>query len=151
MASASYNLFLELAKVIGATRMMELCELYIARNREPQPQLADASGQRFWRDCSGDAIYPPAWTLETTTAAGIPGAPKKAKQAFQSPFLAATPPPEDSPARRLSFTSLDDMPPLESYGAPLAAPQGAALCHTANSRGEYSWYSGLAGLPTTSE
>jgi hypothetical protein len=187
MSSASYTLFLELGKVIGATRMMELCELYIARNKPQEPTVrsfADASGARFWRDCSDAnpfvAVYPPAWNLETpitaAAASGIPGlppAPKKAKQAFQSPLLSATPPPESpnevelvtghratwSPARRLSFTSLDgepigsEMPPLESYATalpPLGNP-GAALCHTANSRGEYSWYSGLAGLPTASE
>lgn len=177
MASASYNLFLELGKVIGATRMMELCELYIARNKPQEPTVrtfTDASGGRIWRDCSGtvgwnvlvsDTPVDSASAASAAAASGIPGAPKKAKQVFQSPFMSATPPPESpnvvelatghratwSPARRLSFASLDDMPPLESYGAPLAAPQGAALCHTANSRGEYSWYSGLAGLPTASE
>jgi hypothetical protein len=180
MASASYNLFLELGKVIGATRMLELCELYIARNKPQEPTVrtfTDASGQRFWRDCSGtvgwnvlvsDTPVDSASAASAAAASGIPGAPKKAKQVFQSPFLSATPPPESpnvvelatghratwSPARRLSFSSLsDEMPPLESYTAavpPLGNP-GAALCHTANSRGEYSWYSGLAGLPTASE
>lgn len=137
---ASYNLFLELAKVIGATRMMELCELYIARNRQAQPTqtsapvvdslaydqalsgtlgAADNSGARFWYDCSGDAIYPPTWLLGAKVSApGLPAAPKKQKQAFQSPLLSSTPLPEetDTPKRRLSFSSLDSMPPLESYG-----------------------------------
>ena len=125
---ASYNLFLELAKVIGATRMLELCELYIARNRQP----ADASGARIWRDCS-DAnpfvpVFPPAWLQPTSSAPLTTQAPRKQlateapaapkKQAFQSPLLSPTPPPEeaDSPKRRLSFTSLDSLPPLEAPG-----------------------------------
>lgn len=140
---ASYNLFLELGKVIGATRMLELCELYIARHQRRDQMLEspvadsalDASGARIWRDCSDAnpfaAVYPPTWLLGGKISAPMtaqaphkqlaeeaPGAPKKFKQAFQSPFLAATPPPEeaDSPKRRLSFTSLDSMPPLEAPG-----------------------------------
>lgn len=92
---ASYNLFLELAKVIGATRMMELCELYIARNKAD-----NTSGSRFWRDCS-DAnpftpVYPPAWknnTWKNILESPVPSPPTSPlvpkKLEFQSPFLGA--------------------------------------------------------------
>lgn len=132
---ASYNLFLELSKVIGATRMLELCQLYIMRNSK------DASGSHVWRDCSDSQpfenmiqpVFPPAWrnmAVQTPKVdyASIPGAPKKPKQTFQSPVLSCAPSydDEDTPTRRLSFSSLDD---------DLTAPP---LFHAVNSRGEYN-------------
>ncbi len=133
---ASYNLFFELSKAIGATRMLELCQLYIMRHQH------DASGSRIWRDCSDsepfenikqtDPVFPPAWrnmAVQTPKVdyASLPGAPKKPKQIFQSPMLNSSYSYEeqDTPSRRLSFSSLDE----------LTAP---ALFHTVNSRGEYS-------------
>lgn len=116
---ASYTLFLELAKVIGATRMMELCELYIARNK----YKIDASGSRVWWDCSGDYVV----------SDEVPCAPKKEKQVFQSPLHA--PLSDNSLTRRLSFSSVDDT-------TPLPAPASSALCHTMNSNGDYSMFSG---------
>lgn len=102
----------------------------------------DASGSRIWRDCSDsnpfenikqtEPVFPPAWrnmAVQTPKVdyASIPGAPKKLKQTFQSPFIGSVPEDEDTPTRRLSFSSLDE----------LTAP---ALFHTVNSRGEYSPY-----------
>lgn len=84
---ASYNLFLELAKVIGATRMLELCELYIVRNRASQ----DASGARVWRDCSNTSI-PQTWLnlneSPTSSPLLMPITPKKLE--FQSPLFTAS-------------------------------------------------------------
>ena len=111
---ASYNLFLELSKAIGATRMLELCELYIMRHQH------DASGSRIWRDCSdsknimqAEPVFPPSWRVQTPKLdyTTIPGSPKKSKQAFQSPVLSCTPSyyEEDTSTRRLSFSSLDEL------------------------------------------
>jgi len=129
---ASYNLFLELTKAIGATRMLELCQLYIMRHQH------DASGSRIWRDCSNsepfenikqiEPVFPPAW--RNVAVQTIPGAPKNLKQNFQSPFIGSASPydDQDTPTRRLSFSSLDE----------LRLP---ALFHTVNSRGECCPYS----------
>jgi len=72
------NLFYELELIVGKEKMQNMCEQYLAKIR------LDSSGNRFWKDCSGEsmAIYPTIWKTPTkstnlTNSITIPGAPTK--------------------------------------------------------------------------
>jgi hypothetical protein len=75
----SSALFKELEKIIGKDQMAHLCQDYLVQH------ALDNSGNRVWKDCSGEsmAVYPKAWqtpTKESKTPIKIPGAPVKQKQ-----------------------------------------------------------------------
>ena len=104
----SFPIFTELAKVVGTQRMLELCHMYIDSQKRSRSDSCecicpgadqascalDASGQRFWADCSG--VPPPSWRQTTPTRVPSPVPPmaplRHKRTQFNSPALAPSPP-----------------------------------------------------------
>ena len=77
----SSALFKELEYIVGKHEMLLLCQDYLAQH------AIDNSGNRVWKDCSGEsmAVYPKAWQTPTKAKnelkePKVPGAPMKEKQ-----------------------------------------------------------------------
>ena len=91
----SSALFKELENIVGKHEMAHLCQDYLVQH------ALDNSGNRVWKDCSGEsmAVYPKAWqtptkgSKEPKTPIKIPGAPVKEKQK-QCQQIHLTLPPE---------------------------------------------------------
>jgi len=87
----SSALFKELENIVGKDQMAHLCQDYLVQH------ALDDSGNRVWKDCSGEsmAVYPKAWQTPTKgpkTPIKIPGAPIKEKKAHEQEIHLTLPP-----------------------------------------------------------